>query len=1793
MSNLKQLLETGQDEAVQVNQRALIEKILARYSGEFTVFRELLQNADDASASTVEFHFRTTPSTSSSQQRAVHDKKNVPDLRKVPITTIMARNDGIVFREEDWNRLKKIAEGNPDETKIGAFGVGFYSLFSLCDEPLVSSGTKLMGFYWKNGGDQLFVKSATTSEGSGEEEMGPDGKPWTTFLMELREQAPMPEPHEFAKFLATCLGFTAKIQSVSMYFDSHLLCRITKTLAPTRPIKMNPSLASTSPLKILRLERVDEVPLQLRAEVSRWVSRYAPQKKKPALVESLAQSAANQLPSSLASATTSFASKMLAAFGGGSRSSSPATPPPRISEVHTPTPKEPEDDPFQLIPATLFLRTVSGQLKVSPPTHFANEMVRATKKSLPARTNYSLIWTGKDEFEAGLAAEGLDDKTGEARKVFAGLVSDLDTNGRVFIGFPTFQTTGCAASVAARFVSTVERESIDFQARYVNDWNRELLWAGGVLARTVYEEEMATVMRMYQSKGLEDEGKKRLEQRALHVMRFFTFSPSTPSPVVGSDTETTFFNSSGRTSITIISQLGPLPASDVRLPNPALAGFLKAVPTIPPSFEIAAPRLLATYREKNLVRDISLDDVLNDLGAHPLTIPEAILCFKWWLGLAANRSYSPHLIGKLKDAAMLSYARDDTTDEGKNDVSIAPLGGFRTFLNPSVVASSLPLPKHNLPFSLSKSFNAQDLSRVFQFEELSLVDWTKHLISPELTGKDANVDTNLLLSQPFAEKVLGALAKSWSNMNAQRQGEVVALLSPLAFIPTRQGPRVPAETYFANVDLFADLPIVTLPSGASVKGPMEKVLTALGVRRHVELQLVFTRLLGQGDWSHVELARYLVSVRDTLSNAELDRLRQTQWLPKEGEAKVHQPPGSDGAPKKPKTVRYQAKQLFEPSETFRALGLPVLDWTSSSHKWRPGSDEAKFLFELGLLRQPTVDQLLEVAAKPGNPVLQEKALRYFLDEYSNAGYGSIYSLAKHALPFVPAILDGKNIYAKPTEVYSNPTAALMGFPVLQNHLFPDAGRLKIASDPPAVALAAALTKSPPQDIPRAKAVFGYLSTQVSQFSSSQIANLSSAQVVPTTSTSPPVMKAPSLCFFSTDPSLPDGLKTLFTILPDFDRSSRPFLVAVGVKEAPSTAEIATMVVANPGKLLDLSGSAEKYISILRTIAVNYRSLPAGVRSDMRSAAFFLGTKRVASTSPTEKTLLDDDDEEESSGSLVYELTRATSLVLNDEPHTFRVFEGEVLACPQEEAIEELAEHLGAQRISRLVTHQYRTAGYPDEGSRRASELHRSVTERTALFLSERLQQYGKGELKYSDPEWIQKHLQVFEVQSIELVLTLNFDRRLKRVAQQASAYVKVAPNKDLQLYIGPDDMDFFYEAASGLCKHLLVRQRANDVLLLMTVLQTSLKNLKRRGYNVDRILNARQAAREAAEARLREERRQAQIRESNSIGADKLEAAVSQLSQLFPDADLDFLRSFIQKQASPFVENAANALLAMDYPKKPAPVKQIGGGVATPPTPYTPPTAASHSTPSPPQKDNYDSGLFSNFRKKLRNDKGAGGMTSSAPPLPTAPRPPLGSHTSGATPTSTDAIRSNVEKAIQAARPESSNKISNEVTKTQVKESESYCDSTSAANLTYVQDVEGLRFYVDQGVPNPREFVVQNHAALSRFVKLVVKPIGEVFTVDPRSLHIFHDLTGPLIAFNRGGSIYFNSRFYFAWHDAEVVRGQLHNALISVFHSMAHELAHNLVKPHDAQHSFYFSSLCETFFMRMTQLLTRGMGQAM
>jgi hypothetical protein len=154
---------------------------------------------------------------------------------------------------------------------------------------------------------------------------------------------------------------------------------------------------------------------------------------------------------------------------------------------------------------------------------------------------------------------------------------------------------------------------------------------------------------------------------------------------------------------------------------------------------------------------------------------------------------------------------------------------------------------------------------------------------------------------------------------------VSGILKDKPCVPTRQGLKRPVRVascsadyenkdradgrkqdaaYSTNVKLFEDLPVVAMPSGAAVHGALERLMYDLGLRRHVEvgdylycchrerlssdvdcvqLSLVFARMLAGGAWSHVDLTRYLVSVKDMLTEVELDRLKETRWLPREGE----------------------------------------------------------------------------------------------------------------------------------------------------------------------------------------------------------------------------------------------------------------------------------------------------------------------------------------------------------------------------------------------------------------------------------------------------------------------------------------------------------------------------------------------------------------------------------------------------------------------------------------------------------------------------------------------------------------------------------------------------------------------------------------------------------------------------------------------------------------------------------------------------------------------------------------------
>ena len=175
------VINEGTEDRVEVNQRMLIDKMLARYSSDFVICRELIQNSDDAQATSFTLQITCQPSIINSKQSNqvledmeqvmtshLHcngfnsnsaDQMNYPssenDFHNFLITEIRAINNGHRFTDEDWKRVITIAEGNTNVNAIGQFGVGFFSVFAYSERPMIQSGKQCLAFVWHNNGKSL------------------------------------------------------------------------------------------------------------------------------------------------------------------------------------------------------------------------------------------------------------------------------------------------------------------------------------------------------------------------------------------------------------------------------------------------------------------------------------------------------------------------------------------------------------------------------------------------------------------------------------------------------------------------------------------------------------------------------------------------------------------------------------------------------------------------------------------------------------------------------------------------------------------------------------------------------------------------------------------------------------------------------------------------------------------------------------------------------------------------------------------------------------------------------------------------------------------------------------------------------------------------------------------------------------------------------------------------------------------------------------------------------------------------------------------------------------------------------------------------------------------------------------------------------------------------------------------------------------------------------------------------------------------------------------------------------
>ena len=191
---------------------------------------------------------------------------------------------------------------------------------------------------------------------------------------------------------------------------------------------------------------------------------------------------------------------------------------------------------------TIFLQvyTVEASTKVSQK--FAAEIERATKKSPPKSTKIALL-TSPYQDPSAMLSTGSGVTAELSAKIFAEVLPSK--SGRIFIGFPTAQTTGYLAHISApSLIPTVERENVDMNARYISTWNIELLRVAGLACRISYVSEMNEIHAQVKGQKVD-----ALIPRAVYTLQQYTANASHPSTALGEKIDEAFWNCSKERSI--------------------------------------------------------------------------------------------------------------------------------------------------------------------------------------------------------------------------------------------------------------------------------------------------------------------------------------------------------------------------------------------------------------------------------------------------------------------------------------------------------------------------------------------------------------------------------------------------------------------------------------------------------------------------------------------------------------------------------------------------------------------------------------------------------------------------------------------------------------------------------------------------------------------------------------------------------------------------------------------------------------------------------------------------------------------------------------------------------------------------------------------------------------------------------------------------------------------------------------------------------------------------------------------
>jgi len=279
-----------------------------------------------------------------------------------------------------------------------------------------------------------------------------------------------------------------------------------------------------------------------------------------------------------------------------------------------------------------------------------------------------------------------------------------------------------------------------------------------------------------------------------------------------------------------------------------------------------------------------------------------------------------------------------------------------------------------------------------------------------------------------------------------------------------------------------------------------------------------------------------------------------------------------------------------------------------------------------------------------------------------------------------------------------------------------------------------------------------------------------------------------------------------------------------------------MLIADPKRFYKLSGGYDGFLDELRFIAANERSITPATKQKLRNSPALVATKMVPKQTSSKGKPEDGEDELYEA---VHDLMVASNAVINDDQLAASVFASHVFCAPQEDMLESFYGSLGSPRLSALVKEEFRTGIEVKDGPAlaHAERMRALIIERLPLFLNDMRSTSRSLALSW---DWLQKpdNLLISSVQKIVRVITFTQGTFRKVEQQDVSASARhltptsfLAKPGPLSLSLSQSAQLDMYEVAGGLCRLILKIPRVQDSLLLLTLLTTDLRSLRRRGYN--------------------------------------------------------------------------------------------------------------------------------------------------------------------------------------------------------------------------------------------------------------------------------------------------------------------------------------------------------------------------